>query len=89
MYNPTADTSRSLDLSSTPTANAGRYDDPNATVRMAGATGCPIAFCEVPAAGQPGSFATSAVQAVTAKGCTALSASKADELVEEATYPLN
>lgn len=70
----------SLDLQSTGT--------PNARVRLAAASGLPIAFRRVLVM-RSGSFATRKWQGVTAKGTTALPSSKAKRLMSEATRPLN
>ena len=78
----------SLDLASAETANAGRYSQPNARVRLAATNGLPIAFRRVTCM-SAGSFATRHVQGVTAKGITDLSSSEAERLLEEATIPLN
>ena len=88
MYNCSTPTSRSLDVAGTGTANAGRYSEPNAQVRLAACNGLPIAFRSVEVM-NAGSFATRRVQAVTAKGITDLSSSEAERLLEEATIPLN
>ncbi|MFB6280381.1 MAG: hypothetical protein ABEK75_12815 [Salinibacter sp.] len=88
MYNPTAATSRSLGLSSTLTANAARYQQANARVRLATCNGLPIAFRRVLTMNS-GSFATQKWQGVTAKGITSLSAAGAQRLHDEATMPLN
>jgi hypothetical protein len=78
----------SLELESTDTANADRYSQPNAHVRLAAVNGCPIAFrCVIRM--NEGSFATQCWQAVTAKGTTALPPSEAQRLHDEATLPLN
>jgi len=78
----------SLDLADAETANAGRYSQPNARVRLAACNGLPIAFRRVVRMNE-GSFATQRWQAVTAKGTTALPSSKAERLHEKATVPLN
>jgi hypothetical protein len=78
----------SLDLASAETANASRYSQPNARVRLASCNGLPIAFRRVTCM-NAGSFATRRVQGVTAKGITDLSSSEAERLLEEATIPLN
>jgi len=88
MYNYSAPTSRSLDLTGTETANAGRYSQPNARVRLAACNGLPIAFRRVVVMNS-GSFATQRWQAVTAKGTTALPSSEVERLHEKATVPLN
>ena len=88
MYNPTAPPSRSLNLASAETSNAGRYSEPNARVRLAACNGLPIAFRRVTCM-NAGSFATRRVQGVTAKGITDLSSSEAERLLQEATIPLN
>ena len=88
MYNCSTPTSRSLDLTSTDTPNAGAYDDADARVRLASCNGLPIAFRRVTCM-NAGSFATRRVQGVTAKGITDLSSSEAERLLEEATIPLN
>ena len=78
----------SLDVAGTDTANAGRYSEPNARVRLAACNGLPIAFRRVTCM-NAGSFATRRVQGVTAKGITDLSSSEAERLLKEATIPLN
>ena len=78
----------SLDVASAETANAGRYSEPNARVRLAACNGLPIAFRPVTCM-NTGSFTTRRVQGVTAKGITGLSSSEAERLLEEATIPLN
>ena len=78
----------SFDVASAKTANAGRYSEPNARVRLASCNGLPIAFRRVTCM-NAGSFATRRVQAVTAKGITDLSSSEAERVLEEATIPLN
>ena len=88
MYNPTAPASRSLDLADAKTANAGRYSQPNARVRLAACNGLPIAFRRVTCV-NAGSFATRRVQGVTAKGIADLCSREAERLLEEATIPLN
>jgi hypothetical protein len=88
MYNCSTPTSRSLDVTGTETANASRYSQPNARVRLASCNGLPIAFRRVTCM-NTGSFATRRVQAVTAKGITDLSSSEAERLLEGATIPLN
>ena len=88
MYNCSAPTSRSLDVASAETVNAGAYNDANARVRLAATNGLPIAFRRVTCM-NAGSFAARRVQGVTAKGITDLSSSEAERLLEEATIPLN
>ena len=88
MYNCSTPTSRSLDLADAETANASRYSQPNARVRLASCNGLPIAFRRVTCM-NAGSFATQKWQAVTAKGITDLSSSEAERFLEEATIPLN
>ena len=78
----------SLDVTSAETANAGRYSQPNARVRLAACNGLPIAFRRVVVMNE-GSFAAQRWQAVTAKGTTALPSSEAERLHEKATVPLN
>jgi hypothetical protein len=78
----------SLDVEETPTVNAGRYRNADARVRLASCNGLPIAFRGVVVMNE-GSFATRRVQAVTAKGITALSTTKAQYLHDNATHPLN
>ena len=78
----------SLDLADAETANAGRYSQPNARVRLAACNGLPIAFRCVTCM-NVGSFVTRRVQGVTAKGITGLSSSEAERLLGEATIPLN
>ena len=78
----------SLDLADAETANASRYSQPNARVRLASTNGLPIAFRRVTCM-NAGSFVTRRVQGVTAKGITDLSSSEAERLLEEATIPLN
>ena len=70
------------------TVNAGRYNRPNARVGIARCNGLPIAFRRVRAIGQPGSFATTRYQAITAAGITPLSLAKAKRLTK-ALHPLN
>jgi hypothetical protein len=70
------------------TVNAGRYKRPNARVGIARCNGLPIAFRRVSAVGQPGSFATTRIQAITAAGITPLSAAKARRLMNT-LHPLN
>jgi hypothetical protein len=88
MYNCSTPTSRSLDVAGTETANASRYSQPNARVRLAATNGLPIAFRRIVVM-NAGSFATQKWQAVTAKGITDLSSEQAQRLVGEATIPLN
>ena len=78
----------SLDLADAETANAGRYSEPNARVRLAACNGLPVAFRRVVMMNS-GSFATQRWQAATAKGTTALPSSEAERLHEKATIPLN
>ena len=78
----------SLDLADAETANASRYSQPNARVRLASCNGLPIAFRRIVVM-NAGSFATQKWQAVTAKGITDLSSEQAQRLVGEATIPLN
>jgi len=70
------------------TVNAGRYRSPNARVGIAAVNGLPIAFRRVCAIGQPGSFATTRFQSVTAGKITGLSAGKMRRLAAQ-LYPLN
>ena len=88
MYNCSTPTSRSLDVADTETANASRYSQLNARVRLASCNGLPIAFRRVTCI-NAGSFATQKWQSVTAKGITNLSSSEAERLLQEATIPLN
>ena len=78
----------SLDVASAETANAGRYSQPNARVRLAACNGLPIAFRRVVVM-KAGSFATQKWQGVTAKGVTPLPSDVARRLHDRATYPLN
>jgi len=84
---------KSVDLESTETANAGRYESDSSegestTVRLARCNGVPVAFRRVRVM-NAGSFAHTKVQAVTPAGCTALPESEAERLHGEATVPLN
>jgi hypothetical protein len=88
MYNPTPDASRSLDVSSPPTANAARYQQANARVRLATCNGLPIAFRRVVVMNS-GSFAAQKWQGVTAGGITSLSATDVERPHDQATAPLN
>jgi hypothetical protein len=71
-----------------PTPNARRYRSPNARVGIAKCNGLPIAFRRVVALSQPGSFATTRYQGVTAHKITPLSAGQMRSLAAE-LHPLN
>lgn len=70
------------------TVNAGRYSQPNAIVGIAAVNGLPIGFRRVSAHQQPGSFATTRFQSVTAGKTTGLSATKMRRLAGK-LHPLN
>jgi hypothetical protein len=70
------------------TVNAGRYRHANARVGIAACNGLPIAFRRITVIGQPGSFATTRFQSVTAAKITGLSAAKMRRLARQ-LHPLN
>jgi hypothetical protein len=70
------------------TVNAGRYRNPNAVVGIAAVNGLPIGFRRIATVQQPGSFATTRFQSVTAAKITGLSAAKMRRLARQ-LHPLN
>jgi hypothetical protein len=70
------------------TVNAARYRHANARVGIAKCNGLPIAFRRVVALSQPGSFAVTRYQGITAHKITPLSADKMRSLAAE-LHPLN
>jgi len=78
----------SLNVDGTDTANASRYDDANARLRL-NAKGQPVAIRRVVALGQPGSFATQRYQAVTPRGIVSLSHSSLKVWEEKRSHPVN
>ena len=78
----------SLDLAGTETVNAGRYDDPNARLRLNG-RGQPVALRRVVSIGQPGSFAQTRYQAVTPARVVSLSHSSLSAWVDNRSHPVN
>jgi hypothetical protein len=81
MYNPKPS-------SQVRTVNAARYQHANARVGIAKCNGLPVAFRRVVALSQPGSFATTRFQGVTAHKITPLSAGQMRSLAAE-LHPLN
>lgn len=70
------------------TVNAGRYRHANARVGIAACNGLPIAFRRVVALSQPGSFAVTRFQSITAGKIAGLSAAKMRRLARQ-LHPLN
>ena len=71
-----------------PTPNARRYRNANARVGIAKCNGLPVAFRRVVALSQPGSFAVTRYQGITAHKITPLSAGQMRQLAGQ-MHPLN
>jgi len=78
----------SLNVDGTDTANASRYDDANARLRLNG-RGQPVAIRRVVALQQPGSPAVRRYQAVTPRGIVSLSRSSLRAWTEQRSHPVN
>ena len=72
LYTSDAPPVRQLDVSGTPTVNAGRYTDANCRMRLNG-QGLPVAIRRVVSLGQPGSFAHHRYQVIRPNRVVALS----------------
>jgi hypothetical protein len=88
LYTSDAPPVRQLDVSGTPTANAGRYERPNCRLYLNG-QGLPIAIRRVVSLGKPGSFAQHRYQAIAPNGIVALSPSSVSAWVEKRGRPVN